>query len=305
MGIAAQTLREHAGRLGRIAVAAVVLPIALWQSYSTVGFANFTRTHAVAIQPARPLLAAAELAKTTRRGGLNEDLIIVADGDNLPWEEAIVSTDAALSGVPHRFFNGRNTGTIFRPGGGHYLFLPGTGAAFERLRASMSQIQSTAQFSMFPSDVQHDAPADGIYLYVVTGPLDTGQFAPADAARWEHGLLLRGARWQRNPESATLRVLLEATQAPPAGANFHWFQQLYAAGAAITQIDGQGVHPFYWRPGDLIVHSFDMPIAASATLTPPVVMRVGSYAYPPNQTRAAVTLSYGKVTDNVDIVLVP
>lgn len=146
-------------------------------------------------------------------------------------------------------------------------------------------------------------PAEQGYRYVVLDKPDLGGFRPTDAARWQHGLVLRGAEWLRHTDAAQLRLSLFVENLPPQHADFHWFHELYAAGASVTQVDGQGVHPHYWRQGDLVVHDFVLPVGASTVLSSPVVVRVGSYSYPFGGTRERVTLSYGKITDHVDVEL--
>jgi hypothetical protein len=300
MGIGVQMLTEHTARWARLIIAALIVMIAVWQSNITIRFADFSATHAVSISPARPLLALAELAQQSIHNGLAEAVIIVADGDNLPWDERIVSIDAALSGVPHRFLNGRNDGMILRPTGGHYVFLPNTEAAFERLCALIGPgLQVT------PINVRLSNYPVQTYRYVTVPPFDISHFDVTDDARWAHGLRLRGAQLRRTATTANLAMLFAVDVAPPAGTNVHWFQQLFAGGNAVQQVDSQGVHPFYWRAGDWIVQTVEMPISATQILPTPFVVRIGSYPYPVDGTRSRVTLSYGKVTDSVDVILVP
>jgi hypothetical protein len=305
MGIAAQTLfasvTRRSAMYGRWSIALITLGtfmIGAWQSFNTLRFAAFSGERPVAISPARPLLALADLAKRTRAGGIVEDVIIVANGDNLPWDENIVSIDAALSGVPHRFFNGRNDGMILRSVETHYIFLPNTEPAFERLR----ELAGT-RFTSTVIPVRLSSTVMSSYRYVVAGPADAGRFETRDNAQWEHGLALRGVQWQRNETAAILRTLFVVNKAGQPNANYHWFHQIYAGGKAIQQTDGQGVHPFYWRVGDVIVNEFVIPIGATDRLATPIVARIGSYPYPQDGTRISVTLSYGKVTDSVDVML--
>jgi hypothetical protein len=301
MGLAAQAavdfVQKRKGRAALVLLvtgAVAMLAIVAWQVHVTIRFAQFSADHAVAIRPARPLLALVSSAKHSLQHRPDEDVIIIVNGDDLPWDEAVVTADVALSGVPHRFLNSNNEGTVLRAGGGHYLFLPGTDVARSRLMT----------LTGMPVSAQSVSQLGQVYHYVISGQ-PTNDFAATAPAAWQHGLTLQSYRWTRHSDHATLELAFHVSAAPPPNADYHWFHQIFAGGNAITQVDMQGVHPHYWRQGDLIIQRAVLPVTADAVLASPVVARVGSYAFPPNGTRERVTLSHGKVTDSVDVLLVP
>ncbi len=227
------------------------------------------------------------------REGL-DDVIVVINGDTQPWNEAPVVADVGLAGVPHRFLNAENNGMLFREQGTHYIIAPGAEDALKRIAAIYGNTVITQALPM-----RSDGSQAG-YTYARVGPFDPARFAPQQAT-WQSGIVLSGTQHALANTTLDFQALMKVMQTPPEGSNYHWFNHVYAAGSKIAQQDGQGVHPFYWRAGDYIVTDwqFDLPQPNPSL---PLVMRTGSYTYPESQ-RVPVTLSYGKQTDEVDVVL--
>jgi len=275
----------------------VPLVIASWQAVTWLRFIDFVQAHNTSPggygAPARSLIQAGRLATNAMREGL-DDVIVIIKGDTQPWNEMPVVTDVGLAGVPHRFLNVENDGMIFREAGTHYIIAPGAEAALKKIETLYGNAIFTKTLPM-----RSDGSQAG-YTYARVGPLDLTQFQP-HTATWQSGIALAGTRYAITSTLMNFQTLMKVNAVPAANANYHWFNHVYAGGSKIAQVDGQGVHPFYWRAGDFIVTQwrFDLPYANPPL---PLVMRMGSYTYPEPQ-RVPVTLSYGKETDEVDVVL--
>jgi 4-amino-4-deoxy-L-arabinose transferase-like glycosyltransferase len=83
-----------------------------------------------------------------------------------------------------------------------------------------------------------------------------------------------------------LRLAWYVGSAPPAGADYHWTNQLFdAQGKRVWQKDDVGLRVSNWRAGDLILTDFAAPLDAG--VSPGVyTMRVGMYTYPDIKTVA-------------------
>lgn len=298
-GLSLMNTRLHgaARNSARIAWALVPLVIAGAQAFTWLRFIDFAQAHNTSPggygAPARSLIQAGQLASSAMREGLDE-VIVVIQGDTQPWREAPVVADAVLSGVPHRFLNAESGGLIFRAQGTHYIIAPGAEDVVNRIEVIYGNTVITQALP-----VRGDGSQAG-YTYARAGPFDQSRFQP-QAATWQSGIALAGARHSLAGARMEFQALMQVMTAPAKGSNFHWFNHVYAAGDKIAQADGQGVHPFYWRAGDLIVMDWriDLPDANPPL---PLVMRMGCYTYPEPQ-RVPVTLSYGKEADEVDVTL--
>ncbi|MCX6016934.1 MAG: glycosyltransferase family 39 protein [Chloroflexi bacterium] len=256
------------GRALRVAAVAVVALLCGWQIVTTLHFHDIVDrfdTKGGYGQPVRSVLAArAELLKLNT----GSDAVVVVQGFPTPWNEPAVILRAVLADVPYRFFNSESDGLIFTGAHTQYVVAPGAEPLLEMLRGAGAH-----EFSV-PSRVG----SGGRFTYAQIDGLP-GELPAAPQARWESGLLLRGARVQRESNALRVEVQFEVTTLPPEGADYHWYFQAFVGDEKRAGVDIAGVHPASWRVGDLLLLHATIPLDRPLP-TGPYRVRFGSYTYP-------------------------
>jgi hypothetical protein len=256
-------------RRGVNAAALIALGIVCaWQITTTLRFHDVVDRFDTAGgygQPVRSALAARAALIAANAGS---EAVVAVKGFPTPWNEPAVVLRAVLADVPHRFFNSESDGLIRTGAHTQYIVAPGAEPLLEVLRAE------GARESSLPARVG----SGGRFTYAqIDGLMSALPDAPA--ARWESGLLLCGARVQRESNALRVDVDFEVIALPPEGADYHWYFQAFVGDEKRAGVDIAGVHPASWRVGDSLrlraMIPLDAPLPAG-----PYRVRFGAYTYP-------------------------
>ena len=291
-------LRLWRSVVGGLLVLTLVL-ILVWQLAITIRFTDFIAQHNTAAggygEPARTGLAAAQAARAGIQAGMYRDVIVVAPGGDPQVNEAATIMDVFLADVPHRFVNAE-AGLILRGEPTQYLFTPGSAAALSRLTQLLPAGDVLTQTFKFRAD----DPRTYVYAQVRPVALDVQRVA-AGVGHWAYGVDLIGYRTQRIDDTLLFETFASVTQAPPAGADVHWFTHVLNAGRQkLAQLDGGGVPPNNWRVGDVLWHWYDLPLARDATIAK---IRIGSYRYPSLEPVSVLDAAGNPIADSVELTL--
>jgi len=255
-------------RLGATAALALVVG---WQAATTVRFHDVVDrfdTQGGYGQPVRSALAARAQVIAANAAGAAGLPLVAVKGFPTPWNEPAVILRAVLADVPHRFFNSESDGLIRTGARTQYVVAPGAEPLLDVLRAEGARESST------PSRV---GSGGRFTAAQIDGAFDALPAAPQ--ARWENGLLLRGARVQREANAVRVIVDFEVTALPPEGADYHWYFQAFVGDEKRAGVDIAGVHPSSWRVGDALRLRATIPL--DQPLPPgPYRVRFGAYTYP-------------------------
>ncbi|MGQ9904223.1 MAG: ArnT family glycosyltransferase [Anaerolineae bacterium] len=260
--------------------------------------------------PARHALALAQMAQEnlhTEEGfaGPREVIVVTSGADPNTNEQAAV-WEVLLADVSHRFADS-NAGLILPCWPAIYVFTPGSEPARQRLHQWLANSSAQVEFVTV-------AVRAGSALTMAMARVDEAcrpyHSSPSLVAhaRWEHGatLLDYHVRWAEDGQKIDLDTFLGVEAAPPAGADFHWFNHLLAGEEKVAQADGSGIHPANWRVGDVLWQWFEISlppeIAANraALADQRLRLRIGSYAYPSVQ-NVPLTDAEGYITDGFEI----
>ncbi|MCS7062248.1 MAG: hypothetical protein RMN25_13965, partial [Anaerolineae bacterium] len=299
-----QRLPRAVGTSVAVASLACLAMIAVVQISATLQFTAFIEQYVTTGGyglPVRSALAARQAALDARASGeVNSDVIVVIDGFPTPWNEQAAILRAVMADVPYRFMSASGDGFIFRPDRTHYIFAPGTESLLEHIVAMVAP-------SAIVTRSIESQPGSGIrYTYaLLREPIETSAFRSDLQATWENGVTLERYRISRAQDGRALRIesVLRVLQTPPEGSDYHWFNHVFVGDEKIAQVDGQGVHPFAWRAGDLMYQSFTLDLPDGAERMS-LRVRLGSYTWP--EIRNIAVHRPGKPPeDGVDILLAP
>jgi 4-amino-4-deoxy-L-arabinose transferase-like glycosyltransferase len=266
------------GVLGALFIGA----LAFSQVFTTLRFTRFVETHNTAGGyglPVHSALAARDLAANAiASGAVKGDVIVAINDFPTPWNEQAAILRSVMADVPYRFMSASGDGFVLRPDATHYIFAPGAEGMRDRIAA-------ISKPGMVISQSVETQPGSGLrYTYVqLRESLDFDNMQVAPQATWDDSFALDRYRITRDGRTLRVETVLRVLRTPPEGADYHWFNHVFAGDDKIAQTDGQGVHPFAWRAGDLVYQSFivELPEALPAG---PLRLRVGAYTWPDVQT---------------------
>ncbi len=301
--------RGWGARLVRAGLPAAVAIILLGQVWMYAQLMAFIAMHDTSDggygPPARHALALARLAQdrlcADERCAGPREVIVVAPGADPTVNEQAAIWDVLLAGTPHRFADGK-AGLILPCQPAQYVFAPGSEAALQRLRHWLADASARVEWitiSVRPgsASTMTAARVDDACRPDYSWSLSTPR------ARWEHGatLLHHRVAWTEDRKAMRIDLYLRVEAAPPAGADFHWFNHVLAGGEKIAQADGGGIHPANWRVGDVLWHWFEIALPAGLDAgREDIRLRVGSYTYPQLE-NVPLTLADGRASDGLEI----
>jgi 4-amino-4-deoxy-L-arabinose transferase-like glycosyltransferase len=295
------TLRRNSRAMQRwirVAVAAGVCVIVLWQVLTTFRFTDFIARYDTSVGgyglPVRSALKVAQVTQDCQavaacepaEGGV---IVVTPGGDPLVNEQATLF-NVVLAGIPHRFANS-DAGLILRPDAATYIFTPGSERALQTL---YGQVNAGTMFTQ-SIPLRNGSQSNYEFVYVYRPTFTPSLAAPA--AQWSNGTQLAGYRTELG-ETLRLSVILSVTQRAAAGADYHWYNHVLSGTEKIAQVDGGGIQPSNWRTGDVLLHWFDIPLPQPAPKN--MTLRIGSYTYPAIQS-VPVTLPDGTMSDGVEL----
>ncbi len=293
-----RAMRAQAGvavRLQRAVQWAIALAIVFvvgWQVFTTLRFAEFIQHHDTSVggygPPLRSVLDVAQLARDAIRSGGVRDVIVVAPGGDPSVNEPATVMDVLLADLPHRFADA-DAGLILREDAAQYIVVPSAHDALDRL---LQHADADAVVRVIPLR----AGSDEAYTYVRINRAQLHSLME-HSAQWENGVGLLGYR-VAGDHSLLLDYYLRVFREVEAGVDYHWFNHLYDGEQKFAALDGGGIHPSNWRAGDILLHSFAVPLPADAPPRP-YLLRMGAYRYPQLQNVPVLDPAGRPVSDHV------
>jgi hypothetical protein len=262
---------DRAARIGSVARVVVFAAVALlgsWQTATTLRFHDVVDRFDTAGGYGQPVRSALAARAHVIRANVGSEAVVAVKGFPTPWNEPAVILRAVLADVPHRFFNSESDGLIRTGARTQYVVAPGAEPLLDVLRAEGARESST------PSRV---GSGGRFTVAEIDGAFDALPAAPQ--ARWESGLLLRGAQVVREKTVVRVAIDFEVTALPPESADYHWYFQAFVGDEKRAGVDIAGVHPSSWRVGDVLRLRATIPL--DQPLPPgPYRVRFGAYTYP-------------------------
>ncbi|MDW8053708.1 MAG: hypothetical protein RMJ86_04070 [Anaerolineae bacterium] len=260
----------------------------------TLQFTHFIGTHVTYPggygPPVRAALEASQAVRDDLRQGHIREVLILTPGADPNVEGSATVLDVLLADLPRRFANSREGLVLREDGPVAYLLAPEVEDAVPRA-ARHYAVQHTQAYPLAPSDAR-------AYRYMRASTLRL----PADLqplpAQWARGFGLLGYRAHTSTTTLHLDAYVRIFNAPQEE-DVHWFAHLYVGNQRVAQHDVAAVHPSQWRPGDVLLVSFILPL-------PPLVgnsaLHLGAYTYPAIE-RIPLTDSNGNIIG--DTVTIP
>ena len=300
LGVDALFRRQASLRsLSSIAVAALILLIVGWQTFTTLRFAAFIEQHDTSNggygPPIRSALDVTQLARDAVRDGRAHDVIVAAPGGDPAVNEPATVFDVLLADVPHRFANA-DAGIILREDAAQYIFTPGTS------RAQAVLMDNADASGVVTRTIAVRAGNDNAYGYAF---VPRAKLSPLRArpAQWASGVGLLGYSVMMI-DVLTLNVSVRVFREAQAGEDFHWFAQLYRGEKQVAHKDTGGVQPSNWRVGDILLLWFDLS-QPPVDVQPNDVILLGAYHYPQIQNVDVVDAAGNAVGQAVSLSNLP
>lgn len=274
---------------GRRRRAAVPLFLALWGLWQTAVVGQmlwFMTVHPTTGGYGIPLRYRRAAALEARRLAAGDEVLVLSTGVNPSEEETPAAFEALLFGRRHRFADGRWALPVPDSRRAVYLVGPLPLADDGDLRPAVAQLEGWEHVQ--PGPVVAMADGWGYRLFLresddredVLSPLTR---FPGAGIAFTNGVVFMGYALpgEASPGSALeVRLAWWLRQEVPDGAQYHFYVHLVdAAGRLRSQHDGSGFPTASWRPGDLVLSRFLLPLPAD--LPPGRYTAVaGMYTYP-------------------------
>jgi 4-amino-4-deoxy-L-arabinose transferase-like glycosyltransferase len=240
-------------------------------------------------QPLGVKLAAADVARAALREAGAAEVLLVGNGADPEQDDFPAEFRALLHGLPLRYAD-LNAEAVFPAAAAVILLDTNTADG----PTSVRDLYSTASAPAF------------VETYTVR-TLPPAAAPPADFPLPEPALLANfagiGGRnaLRFGPEGAIWDVFWRPADNPdPAG--YHFFNHLLdESGLLIAQADAAAFSGAQWRPGDVVLSRFLLPLADAPA--PPLTMRVGMYRYPTMENVPVLDEAANPVADAVEFPL--
>ncbi|MCW1969013.1 MAG: glycosyltransferase family 39 protein [Anaerolineae bacterium] len=275
----------------------------LWHMFTWAKFNQFVQTHDTSIGGyGTPAYSAYYASKAARQAAPEGAWVVfVTQEPPSPYNLQTVLADVMLADVPHRIMHPAD-GLILRQTALPYVLAPDA-AGFADDLAERWQVtplaQSRAALRNLPAPNAATAQKNTGYTYLNLPPHDQ---TLAPIAKLSNGAEILSAKLSRQGQQAQVDLTVRVTQAPPAGAQFQWFNHLLSGGSAnermIGQTDGAGIKTANWRPGDILRQRFSINLPPDAP-PPPYRLRLGSYLL--NGPRLTLAFANGKTDDKLEL----
>ncbi len=295
MALGADWLWQRVGAHLRPLLALAMLLLLGWQGFITFRFYDFVQHHDTSPggygPPLRRTLAAAALAReAVQRDQASEVILSMPGADPLVDEPATV-LDVVLAQAPRRFADARH-GVILREAPAVYGFAADTGLARMLWAMHFPSSEIISRTGALRTDGSQDL------LFALAPAAQLPQAVTPLPAQWQgFGLLGYLVRWR--DEGALVLAYVRVFEPPDV--NLHWFVHAYQGETRVAQQDMSGVHPRFWRSGDILLLWFDLPLRRDAAYQ----LRLGAYRYPEVQNMPVLDAAGNPVDDAVTIELRP
>ncbi|MCL4504612.1 MAG: glycosyltransferase family 39 protein [Chloroflexi bacterium] len=282
-----------AGWIASIAAVCLVIVIGGWQIASTFRLMQVVEQYDTSQGyglPVHSAVASVQYAKQAAAAGVSNQVILVIKDYATPWNEQAVILGDVAGGMPYRFLNSNVDGWVFRAEGTSYIFAPGTESLLNGLRDYVNEADLTIKTTPLRM-----SGTEG-YTYVqVKGMPDLSSFNKARPINWENGTELTNYRITAYTSTVRVDALVEVNQFQPDNTDYHWYSHVFDNDRKLAQVDGPGIHPLNWRPGDYLLMRFDIPLT-SALPNDPLYVRFGCYTFP--QVKTILVSEDGKKPEN-------
>jgi hypothetical protein len=211
-------------------------------------------------------LAAADAAREAMGETGAAELLLVGDGANPEQDDFPAEFGALLHGVPTRFVD-INTEALFPAAASVALLAASTSDGPTSVRA----IYAAAAESLTPEMIY-----TVMALPAAAAPQPARMPSPALLANFVQ--LIGYDALRPVPDGALWDVYWQTADKPDPN-DYHLFNHLLdGTGARIAQADAAVFAGSQWRPGDVVVSRFLLPLPEAPA--PPLTMRVGMYRFP-------------------------
>lgn len=291
---ALDAIRPRAG----VAVWTVVLLIIGFQLASWVGLMAAVAKNPLAGGFGVPLgvkLSAADSARQLLADGDADEVLLVGDGSDPEEEDFPAEFRALLFDVPVRYVD-VNQEAVFPAGHSVALLAPPLNEMPTSTRELYAQGGEVIESFLIPdTDLSYSTLA-----------LPPDAAPPAEVALQPEPLLANFVRFiGHNGLRATPGGYLWDIYWRPADnpdpSRYHLFNHLIDDGARVAQADGAAFAGIQWRPGDVVISRYLLPLDSAPTL--PLSMRVGMYRFPSLENVPLLDEAANPATDAVEIPL--
>ena len=218
-------------------------------------------------------LAAADGARDLWEGNEASEVLLVGNGSNPEQQDFPAEFRALLHGVPVRYVD-INREALF----------PATAAVVLIDVAADDGPASTRDLYAAPTASWQTYPVTGTDLNYAVRALPSGSQPPATVELRPPPLLanftqITGHNGLRPHAQGMLWDVYWLTADNPDPADYHIFNHLIDGdGLRVAQADGAAFAGWQWRPGDMVISRFLLPLPS--TTRTPYAMRVGMYRFP-------------------------
>ena len=239
-------------------------------------------------------LKAADAARAMLARTGAEEILLAGRGSNPEHDDFPAEFEALLHGVPVRTVD--LTAEAVFP------------SAASIVLSDLSVIGEDTSTYDFYRAASGEVDADGLNdqnLYTVRS-LDGGAAPTPDVPLPEPALFanfvhLLGYGLSTVDPSGVIWDIIWRTADNPDPADYHFFNHLGVAGERFAQADGRAFPGEQWRPGDVVISRFRLPITGG--LPPAAVMRVGMYRFPSLENVPVLDEAANPASDAVEIEL--
>ena len=279
--------RGRVARAGQGLLLALVVALAVAQTYEITSLLRFVMTHDTRLGYGTPVGYEVRAVQTATRLGQEiggAEVLLLSEGDETRVFEMPAVADVLLYDHPHRSVDIRTA--LVLPAGpavywATYDMTPGEAllATFtpELAEARIPLREGARSFRFYRWPGSPDPQS------VIVRLSAHDKVCNPQSAAWANGAQLVGYCLEgdlRPGGTIHWTLIWQAARTPTEDVYYHWFNHLLdGQGQLRGQQDGPSFIPSYWRAGDTILNWFDLPIPSDA---PPgdYTMRVGMYTYP-------------------------
>jgi hypothetical protein len=230
-------------------------------------------------------LAAADAARAALEDGRAAEVILSGDGSNPEQDDFPAEFGALLHGIPVRFTD-LNAEAIFPSAASAVLLEP-----------AVDRLTSVRDLYLAAAEAVHDEQYTMLIMPASAAPApDTPATPPALLANF---VWLSGHNALREAPEGALWDVFWLPAENPDPTDYHLFNHLIdGAGARIAQADAAAFAGIQWRPGDVVISRFLLPLTGAPT--PPLTMRVGMYRFPSLESVPVLDEAANPAADAVD-----
>jgi hypothetical protein len=210
-------------------------------------------------------LAAADAARAALEDGHATEVILAGDGSDPEQDDFPAEFRALLHGLRVRYAD-LNAEAVFPAAASAVLLEP-----------AVDRPTSVRDLYLAAAEAIHDEQYTVLILPASVAPTpETPATPPALLANF---VRLSGYNSLREGPEGALWDVFWLTADHPDPADYHLFNHLIdGTGARIAQADAAAFAGIQWRPGDVVISRFLLPLTGAPG--PPLTMRVGMYRFP-------------------------